>query len=97
MKNIFIPLRRGVILKAIEGDPARELSNELLQRSLKDVCQACSIAEVNEHINWLENRGYVKTGRLESSSMIKVKILRPGIEVATGFVRAEGIDVPLED
>ena len=86
------------MLQGLERDPDRSLSCEMIQRLLKDNGQHCGLAEVNEQINWLENRGYVKTQRLEGSSFIIVKILRPGIEVATGLVRAEGIDPPpLED
>jgi hypothetical protein len=57
----------------------------------------CSIAEVNEQINWLENRGYVKATRMGDSAFILVHITRPGVEVATGLARAEGIDPPPEE
>jgi hypothetical protein len=35
--------------------------------------------------------------RLENSALVIAEILRPGIDVATGFVRAEGIDPPLAE
>jgi len=98
MDHIFRPLQRIVMLQGLERDPKRSLPSEMIQRLLKEYGQHCGIAEVNEQINWLENRGYVKTQRLEGSSLVMVEILRPGIEVATGLVRAEGIDPPpLED
>jgi hypothetical protein len=98
MDHIFRPLQRIIMLQGLERDSGRSLSCEMLQRLLKEHGQSCSIAEVNEQINWLENRGYVKTRRLESSSLVMVEILRPGIEAATGLTRAEGIDPPpLED
>jgi hypothetical protein len=37
----------------------------------------------------------VKANRLENSGLVIAELLRPGIDVATGFVRAEGIDPPL--
>jgi Fe2+ or Zn2+ uptake regulation protein len=97
MENIFLPLQRIIILQGIERSPGRELSNEIIQRLLKANGHRCSIAEVNEQINWLENRGYVKTTRMGDSGFILVHITRPGIEVATGLACAEGIDPPPEE
>jgi Fe2+ or Zn2+ uptake regulation protein len=97
MENIFLPLRRIIILQGIEQSPGRELSNEMLQRLLKSQCHSCSIAEVNEQINWLENRGYVKVERLGDSGFIIAHITRPGIDVAQGNTRAEGIEAPPEE
>ena len=96
MENIFLPLMRIVILQGIEAAPGRELSNELLQRLLKSHSLSRSIAEVNEQINWLENRGYVKAARMGDSGFINVHITRPGIDVALGNTRACGIDPPPE-
>jgi Fe2+ or Zn2+ uptake regulation protein len=96
MGHIFLPLRRIIILQGIEKSPGRELSNEMLQRLLKEQCHHCSIAEVNEQINWLESRGYVKANRLGDSGFINVHITRPGLDVALGNTRAEGIEPPPE-
>jgi len=96
MGHIFLPLRRIIILQGIEKSPGRVLSNELLQRLLKDQCHYCSIAEVNEQINWLENRGYIKAERLGESGFINARITRPGIDVALGNTREEGIEPPPE-
>ena len=96
MKNIFLPLMRIIILQGIEREAGRELSNEMIQRLLKTHCHSCSIAEVNEQINWLENRGYVKATRMGDSGFINVHITRPGIDAALGNTRAEGIDPPPE-
>jgi Fe2+ or Zn2+ uptake regulation protein len=97
MANIFLPLQRIVMLQGIEQAAGRELSNEMIQRLLKANGHRCSIAEVNEQINWLENRGYVKATRLGDSGFILVHITRPGIEVAAGLARAEGIEAPPEE
>jgi len=97
MDNIFLPHQRIVMLQALERDAGRSLSNEMLQRLLKEHGHNCSITKVNEQINWLENRGYVKTKRLEGSGFIIVKVLRPGIEVAKGLLKADGIDPPPEE
>jgi len=96
MGHIFLPLRRIIILQGIEKSPGRILSNEMLQRLLKDQCHYCSIAEVNEQINWLENRGYVEANRLGDSGFINVHITRPGLDVALGNTRAEDIEPPPE-
>jgi hypothetical protein len=97
MENIFLPLRRIIILQGIEREAGHELSNEMIQRLLKAHCNACSISEVNEQISWLENRGYVKTVRMGKSGFINVHITRAGIDVALGNVRADGIDPPPEE
>jgi Fe2+ or Zn2+ uptake regulation protein len=96
MGHIFLPLRRIIILQGLETAAGRELSNEMIQRLLKDQCHRCSIAEVNEQINWLENMGYVKATRMGDSGLISVHITRPGIDVALGNTVAEGIDRPPE-
>jgi hypothetical protein len=95
--NIFLPNQRIIVLQGLERDAGRTLSNEMLQRLLRSYGHNCGIADVNRIINWLEQRGYVKTSRLENSVMVIVEILRPGIDVAAGFVRAEGIDPPLAE
>jgi Fe2+ or Zn2+ uptake regulation protein len=97
MTNIFLPLRRIIILQGLEQAAGRELSNEMIQRLLTANGHRCSIAEVNEQINWLENRGYVMATRMGDSGFINVHITRAGIEVAAGLVRAEGIDPPPEE
>jgi len=96
MGNIFQPLQRIIILQGIENSPGRELSNEMLQRLLKEQCHRLSIAEVNGLINWLECRGYVKAERLGDSGFIVAHITRPGTDVALGNTRAEGIEAPPE-
>jgi Fe2+ or Zn2+ uptake regulation protein len=95
--NIFLPNQRIIILQGLEKDAGRSLSNEMLQRLLRSYGHNCGIAEVNRHINWLEQRGYVTTERLAESGLVMVTITRPGIDVATGFVRVEGIDPPLAE
>ena len=97
MENIFLPLRRVIILQGIEAQSGRELSNEMIQRLLKTHGHRVSIAEVNEQINWLENRGYVKAVRMGDSGFVNARITRAGIDVAQGNARAEGIDPPPED
>lgn len=95
MEHIFLPLMR--LLQGIEEQPGREMSNEMIQRLLKTHTLNRSIAEVNEQINWLENRGYVKAVRLGGDSgFTNAHITRPGIDVALGNIRAGGIEAPPE-
>jgi hypothetical protein len=96
-ENIFARLERIVILQGIERSPGREISNEMIQRCLKVNGMSRGIAEVNEQIAWLENRGYVMAARLGGSGFITAHITRAGIDVALGNVRAEGIDPPPEE
>jgi Fe2+ or Zn2+ uptake regulation protein len=95
--NIFLPNQRIVILQGLEHAAGHELSNEMLQRLLREYGHARGIADVNEQINWLEKRGFVRAKRLEESGLVIVRALRPGVEAARGLIRAEGIDPPLED
>jgi Fe2+ or Zn2+ uptake regulation protein len=97
METIFSPSQRIIILQGIEQNPGRELPNEMIQRLLRTHAHSCSIAEVNEQIAWLENRGYVKAVRLGGSGFINVHITRAGIDIAKGYARAEGIDPPPEE
>ncbi len=86
-----------LILQGLKNDAGHNLSNEMLQRLLKEYGHAVGISEVNEQINWLEQRGYVKTKRMGATPLVIVTIARPGLDVAEGFIRAEGIDPPLEE
>jgi len=95
--HIFLPLRRIIILQGIEREAGRELSNEMIQRLLKAHCHSCPIAEVNEQIAWLENRGYVRAARMGDGGLVNARITRAGIDVAKGYARAEGIDPPPEE
>ena len=97
MENIFTPNQRILILQGLKNDPAGSLSNEMIQRLLKEYGHTLGITEVNEQINWLELRGYVKTKRLMQHPLVIVTILKPGREVADGFIRVEGIDSPVEE
>jgi hypothetical protein len=70
------------MLQGLERDAGRSLSNKMLQRLLRFYGHNCGIAEVN---------------RLENSALVIAELLRPGIDMTAGFVRAEGIDPPLAE
>jgi Fe2+ or Zn2+ uptake regulation protein len=97
METIFSSNQRIIILQGLQRDAGHSLSNEMLQRLLRDYGHSLGIAEMNEQINWLERRGYIKTKRLETSGLVIATITRPGLEVAEGYVKAEGIDSPMEE
>ncbi len=97
MDTIFSSHQRIVILQGLKRDPGHSISNEMLQRLLRDYGHSLGVGEVNEQVNWLERRGYVSTKRLETGGLVIVKISRQGLDVADGFVKAEGIDSPMED
>lgn len=97
MENIFLPNQRILILQGLEKDGGRTLSNEMLQRLLKSYGHTVSLQEVNALVNWLEIRGYVSTERLADKALVLVTLNRPGLDVALGYTRADGIDPPFED
>ena len=97
MENIFLPNQRILILQGLEKDAGRTLSNEMLQRLLKSYGHTVSLADVNELVNWLERRGYVRTERLADKALVLVTLTRPGLDVALGLLRADGIDPPFEE
>jgi hypothetical protein len=97
MENIFLPLQRIIILQGLEQAAGHELSNEMLQRLLKVHAHRLSIAEVNEQIAWLENRGYASAARMGESGFVNAHITRAGIDVALGNTRAAGIEAPPEE
>lgn len=97
MENIFLPNQRILVLQGLEKDAGRTLSNEMLQRLLKSYGHTVSLQEVNALVNWLEIRGYVSTERLADKALVLVTLNRPGLDVALGYTRAEGIDPPFEE
>ena len=97
MENIFLPNQRILILQGLEKDAGRTLSNEMLQRVLKSYGHTVSLGDVNELVNWLERRGYVRTERLADKALVLVTLTRPGLDVALGLLRADGIDPPFEE
>lgn len=96
MENIFAPNQRIIILQGLLRDPAYSLSNEMLQRLLRQYGHTCALVEVNVLVNWLEQGGYVTTERL-ANGLVIAKLTRPGIDVASGSLRAAGIDPPLQE
>lgn len=97
MDTIFSSNQRIIILQGLQRDAGHSLSNEMLQRLLRDHGHSLGVADVNEQVNWLEQRGYVKTRRLGNEGLVITTITRPGLEVAEGYVKAEGIDSPMEE
>ncbi|MEL3907952.1 MAG: hypothetical protein P1P64_02925 [Treponemataceae bacterium] len=96
MENIFSPNQRIIILQGLEKDAARTLSNEMLQRLLKSYGHTVSLKNVNSIVNWLEVRGFVEAERLEDKALVLVTLTRPGLDVALGNVRVDGIDAPFD-
>lgn len=95
MENIFEPNQRIVVLQGLLRDPGYSLSNEMVQRLLKVYGHTCGLVDVNALINWLERRGYVRAERI--NGLVIATLTRPGMDVAQGLVRAEGIDSPLPE
>ena len=94
MKDIFIGNQRIIILQGIEKSIT--LSNEMAQRLLRVYGHTLPLEKVNSICYWLEQRGLVTIEKLDESIFV-IKLTRHGSEVAKGFVREEGVDLPVED
>lgn len=94
MKDIFIGNQRIIILQGIEKSIT--LSNEMAQRLLRVYGHTLPLEKVNAVCFWLEQRGLVKTERLDDS-LFSMKLTKHGQEVALGFAREDGVDLPVED
>ncbi len=94
MKDIFIGNQRIIILQGIEKSIT--LSNEMAQRLLRVYGHTLPLEKVNSICYWLEQRGLVTIEKLDESIFV-MKLTRHGSEVAKGFVREEGVDLPVED
>ena len=94
MKDIFIGNQRIIILQGIEKSIT--LSNEMAQRLLRVYGHTLPLEKVNSICYWLEQRGLVTIEKLDESIFV-IKLTRHGSELAKGFVREEGVDLPVED
>lgn len=94
MKDIFIGNQRILILQGIEKNIT--LSNEMAQRLLRVYGHTLSLEKVNAICLWLEQRGLVTIEKL-SESLWTMKLTKHGQEVALGYAREEGVDLPVED
>lgn len=94
MKDIFIGNQRILILQGIEKDIT--LSNEMAQRLLRVYGDTLPLEKVNAVCLWLEQRGLVTIERLDES-LLTMKLTKHGQEVALGFAREDGVDLPVED
>ncbi|MCM1321637.1 MAG: hypothetical protein NC041_07185 [Bacteroides sp.] len=94
MKNIFIGNQRIIILQGIEKNIT--LSNEMAQRLLRVYGYTLPLESVNAVCIWLEQRGLVSIERLDGK-LFTMKLTKHGQEVALGFAREDGVDLPVED
>lgn len=94
MTDIFIGNQRIIILQGIEKSIT--LSNEMAQRLLRVYGHTLPLEKVNAICFWLEQRELVKIERLDES-LFTMKLTKHGQEVALGFAREDGVDLPIED
>ena len=94
MKDIFIGNQRILILQGIEKNIT--LSNEMAQRLLRVYGHTRPLEKVNALCLWLEQRGLVTTERLDET-LLTMRLTKHGQEVALGFAREDGVDLPVED
>jgi len=94
MKDIFIGNQRILILQGVDRNIT--LSNEMAQRLLRTYGHSLPQERTNAICYWLEQRGLVTIENLNESLFV-MKLTKHGTEVAQGFVREDGIDLPVED
>lgn len=94
MKDIFIGNQRILILQGIEKNIT--LSNEMAQRLLRVYGHTLPLEKVNSICLWLEQRELVTIEKL-SESLWTMKLTKHGQEVALGYAKEEGVDLPVED
>ena len=94
MKDIFIGNQRILILQGIEKNIT--LSNEMAQRLLRVYGHTIPLESVNAICIWLEQRGLVKIERLDAN-LLTMTLTKRGQEVAKGYAREDGVDLPVED
>ena len=94
MKDIFIGNQRILILQGIEKNIT--LSNEMAQRLLRVYGHTLPLEKVNAICLWLEQCGLVTIERLDET-LLTMKLTKHGQEVALGFAREDGVDLPVED
>ena len=94
MKDIFIGNQRILILQGIEKNIT--LSNEMAQRLLRVYGHTLPLEKVNALCLLLEQRGLVTTERLDET-LLTMRLTKHGQEVALGFAREDGVDLPVED
>lgn len=94
MKDIFIGNQRILILQGIEKNIT--LSNEMAQRLLRVYGHTLPLEKVNAICLWFEQRGLVTIEWLDET-LLTMKLTKHGQEVALGFAREEGVDLPVED
>lgn len=94
MKDIFIGNQRIIILQGIEKNIT--LSNEMAQRLLRVYGHTIPLESVNAICIWLEQRGLVKIERLDAN-LLTMTLTKRGQEVAKGYAREDGVDLPVED
>lgn len=94
MEDIFIGNQRIIILQGIEKSIT--LSNEMAQRLLRVYGHTLPLEKVNAICFWLEQRNLVAIERLDKN-LFTMKLTKHGQEVALGFAREDGVDLPVED
>lgn len=94
MKDIFEGNRRILILQGLNRDVT--MSNEMAQRLLRLYGHSLSLEQVNATCFWLEARKLISIERLEEGLTV-MKLTKHGSEVAKGFAKEDGVDLPVED
>lgn len=94
MKDIFIGNQRIIILQGIERNLS--LSNEMTQRLLRLYGHTLPLEKVNAICYWLEQRGLASI-ELLSDGLFVMRLTKHGREVALGFAREDGVDLPVEN
>lgn len=93
MRDAMVANRRGVVLRALEEDPAHELSNEILQICLRSMYHRMTLTAVDALIDWLAERDLVTVTEV-GGDVRAARLTRLGVEVAQRSTRIPGINLP---
>ena len=87
--------RRGLLLKALDQDPAREMSELILQRVLIAYGHSASLNATAGLVDWLTERRLVEV-RDASPTLRIARLTQAGLDCARGLSAVPGVDLPLD-
>lgn len=87
--------RRGLVLQALIQDPAREMSEMILQRVLVHFGHSASLIATAAVVDWLAERRLVDVREVSATLRI-ARLTQPGMDCANGLSAVSGVEIPLD-
>ena len=95
MDSLTASYQRLAILMALKEDPDHLLSDQLLQRMLRELGFAASLDAVREHLSWLARRTLLSVKQFDDMQI--ARLLQRGEDAAGGMLRIEGVAASLPE